>query len=64
MNIESKNWKLKSTGTNLIGVTNKNSGQRRHIKGDKLPPIQSLSLMTESRFDEICERSFYYQCFA
>jgi len=58
MNIDSKNWKARSTGYHSIALTNKKTNQTRIVSADAMPAAGTLAAMTERAFDSACREAF------
>ena len=57
MNIESKRYRVKSTGiAGQVEIWRKAGGGVAYVAPQDLPSVHSLALMKEADFDRLCER--------
>lgn len=56
MNIQSKRYRVKSLGFNMVELTALSSGRTHQCPADPLPSVSELARITEAQFDNIMQR--------
>lgn len=59
MNVSSNLWQVQVLNASLASITQRASGVTRYVHPSTLPPIETLAMVNERRFDNILREAFH-----